>query len=36
VDVGAVDDLFDAAAASVHHDPDPVALLLAHRPEVDA
>ena len=36
VDVGAVDDLLDAAAAGVDDDADPVALLLAHRREVDA
>ena len=36
VDVGAVDDLLDPAAARVHDDADPVALLLGHRREVDA
>ena len=35
VDVGSLDDLLDAAAAGVHHDPDPVALLLAHGLEVE-
>ena len=35
VDVRAVDDLLDPAAAGVDHDPDPVALLLVHRREVD-
>ena len=35
VDVGAVDDLLDAAAAGVDHDADPIALLLGHRREVD-
>ena len=36
VDVRAVDDLLDPAAAGVDDDPDAVALLLAHRREVDA
>ena len=35
VDVGPVDDLLDPAAAGVDDDADPVALLLAHRREVD-
>ena len=36
VDVGAVDDLLDAAAAGVDDDADAVALLGGHRREVDA
>ncbi len=36
VDVRAVDDLLDPAPAGVHDHRDPVALLLAHRGEVDA
>ena len=36
VDVGAVDDLLDAAAAGVDDDADPIPLVLAHRREVDA
>ena len=35
VDVGAVDDLLDAAAAGVDDDRDPVPLLRRHRREVD-
>ena len=36
VDVGAVDDLLDPAAAGVDDDADPVALFEGHRREIDA